>query len=95
MSNKRPQEPYPPPPGYRFEPVAEDASCWQIEPKGTSRWCRQPRCRNKAKVVLIRTSSRSKKGYRWGCCRKHMYGRWVEGGRIWHWRLVPETPDGQ
>lgn len=26
----------------------------------------------------------------WAYCAEHMFGRWVEDGRVWQWRVVPE-----
>jgi hypothetical protein len=30
----------------------------------------------------------------WAYCAEHMYGRWVEAGRVWSWILVEDTVDG-
>ena len=84
---KRPPVPYPASRGQRWEAVPDDSFYWRVEPRRTQRRCRQPACGVKAVVAMLR-GRLGTNGYLWGCCNRHMYGRWVEAGKVWYWRQV-------
>lgn len=79
-----------PPDGFHFEAV-EDAR-WRV---GTGQIfsCRQPKCENNAVATFMRVahykSGRRDVPYRY--CADHMYGRWIEDGKVLNWRLVPDA----
>jgi len=58
------------------------------------RTCRDLRCREKAVAELNRKLRRRGKVHDmwWAYCAAHMYGRWIEDGKIMSWR-VRETGD--
>jgi len=84
-----------PPDGYRFEPVAEDATKLRIV--STEQVCRMPGCNRRA-VAELNRGYRTKHGRVdswWAYCEYHLYGRWIEGGHVLHWRLVPIADGAQ
>ncbi len=81
------------PPGYRAEVTTADLLTWRLATRG--RRCRMPGCHDVGAAELNRgyRTSQGRKDAWWAYCAAHMYGRWIEDGRIVHWRWVPE--DGQ
>lgn len=88
-----PARPNETPEGYRWEAVEEGPE-WRVV---HLRWkwplCRTKGCRDGAAAELNR-GRRSPQGQGrvdswWAYCPEHMYGRWVEDGRVMGWRLVP------
>lgn len=86
-----------PPEGFHFEAVQEDSD-WITPPIGAGR-CRgnagsgHRACGAPAVVTLMRRRS-WRNGYSgqtpWDYCAEHMYGRWIEDGKVMHWRLVKD-----
>jgi hypothetical protein len=76
------------PPGYRAEVTTADLLTWRLATRG--RRCRMP---GAAELNRGYRTSQGRKDAWWAYCAAHMYGRWIEDGRIVHWRWVPE--DGQ
>ena len=80
----------PPAAGFHFEvvPAGDD---WITPPLGTSS-CRFTSghplvtCGEPAVATLLR--GRTKQA--WNYCAEHLYGRWVEDGRVVAWRMVPD-----
>jgi hypothetical protein len=75
------------PPGMHFEIVPDDR--WQI---GATGKCRMPKC-GKWGVARLNRRARSACGAVdrwWNYCQDHLYGRWIEDGRVVHWRLVED-----
>jgi hypothetical protein len=42
-------------------------------------------------VVEVNRAQHGRRDNWWAYCGDHMFGRWIEDGRIWQWRAVP-TP---
>lgn len=78
-------------PGYHHEPHPADRfrlhtrgmRCRHTGSRGSSR-CPQPA------VMDILRGHADGANY-WAYCGEHGYGRWVEHGQVWEWRLVPDT----
>jgi hypothetical protein len=93
------ERPTPPPAPDGFVQVPrQEGSDWRLE---TNRQCRQMeghhhRCPNQAVAALNRGRRRHGKGSAdswWAYCADHLFGRWIEDGRVMCWILVPaETP---
>lgn len=63
------------------EPDLEHRCRWGSDRYGT-------RCRE-ASVAVLRRRSRKRSGVvwtRWFYCAAHMYGRWIENGRVMRWK---------
>jgi hypothetical protein len=73
------------PEGYELVAVLDED--WQVDE--TRRPCRRasgrgtPACRKPSAAVLYRGERRRP----WGYCPDHLYGRWIEDGRVMHWIL--------
>jgi hypothetical protein len=84
----RPQRPLSEHPGFHYE-AAVDALGWVCPPIGAGR-CRwrekRVACKRPAVATLIRGSHRRAYDY----CERHLYGRWIEGGKVMSWRVVPD-----
>ena len=83
-------------PGFRVEATAEDPlRTWRLSTR--ERQCRMQRCSNPAVAELNRgyRTSNGRKDAWWPYCAIHMYGRWIEDGRVMRWRLVEEEPRGE
>lgn len=88
----RPEPSYPAPAGYRWEAVSDIGGLpWIVPPCGAGR-CRYvvgPKnraCGRPPVATLMR--GRTKRAYDY--CERHLYGRWIEGGKVMEWRLVQE-----
>ncbi|MFL5911452.1 MAG: hypothetical protein ACJ768_12860 [Gaiellaceae bacterium] len=81
-----------PPPGFHYEAVQESASWELIQERFRGRRCRAPRCTNDAIVTVYRTTHyrRGPVDMPWHYCADHMYGRWIEDGKVFSWRLVKD-----
>lgn len=87
--------PNPAPVGFKWEALQEDAR-WITPAIGAGR-CRYMKgrkaCGKPAAATLMRHAySRGHDSQRpWDYCDdpEHLYGRWVEDGKVMHWRLVP------
>lgn len=84
----------PPPDGYAWTAVPAGPQ-WRLE---TGRRCRfagqrgQHRCTADAVAALNRSHWRTEaRPSWWAYCAEHMYGRWVEDGRVMQWVLRPAT----
>jgi len=78
------------PAGFHFEAAAEDNLEWRVPPIGAGR-CRYtvgPGHRVCGKPPMA-TLMRGRFPYDY--CGEHLYGRWLEDGRVMHWRLVPDA----
>jgi hypothetical protein len=78
--------------GFHFEAV-EEGEEWRTPPVGAGR-CRyavngRKACARPAVATLMRgyppTVTRA-----WDYCELHLYGRWIEGGKVMGWRLVKD-----
>lgn len=47
-------------------------------------------CRRPA-VAFLR---RGRRGREWAYCERHMYGRWIEDGRVLNWTVKPDFRQG-
>lgn len=88
---RRPPRPKPPD-GFHFEAVEDSSLTWKTPPlsAGGCRFTVGPghkTCGAEPVASLMRGS-----GTPWNYCREHLYGRWVEGGRVMGWRAVRDSP---
>ena len=79
-------------PGFRAVATTEDRLTWRFSTRGLL--CRMTGCPNPAVVELNRgrRTAHGRVDVWWTYCSDHMYGRWIENGRIMHWRLVAQEP---
>lgn len=77
--------------GHHFEAVEQ--ADWTVPSIGAGR-CRYgvPSCKQPAVASLMRSNGRGGTSP-WDYCGEHMYGRWVEDGKVMGWRLVKDDPD--
>lgn len=80
-----------PPEGFHFE-MAEQEQKWITPPVGKGK-CRftvghYQTCGKPAVVTLMRRHGKGDAP--WDYCAEHMYGRWVEDGKVMGWRLVKD-----
>jgi len=70
-----------PEPGYEWQAVEETG--WVVDHSGRrcrrAGWGGRDRCPNDAVAVYYRGNQP------WRYCGEHMYGRWIEDGRVMHW----------
>jgi hypothetical protein len=93
----RPPPPHDPPAGCIWQPAGseEDFLVWRVGRPGVeARRCRQQagkgrRACGRPAVAELRRSYGSGHTW-WAYCEAHLYGRWIENGRLLHWRLVEE-----
>ncbi len=84
-----------PPDGFHFEAVeqTDDYLPWVTPAVGAGR-CRftvgpgRKRCGAPAVATLMRGSRDRKRP--WDYCADHLYGRWIEDGKVMGWRLVED-----
>jgi len=90
--SQRPPTPPTTHPGYHYVAV-EAGPEWRIA-DADDRLCSQ--CRRPAVAVLLRPGKRGERPKRWRCCDdpRHLYGRWVENGKVMQWRLVADAVEG-
>lgn len=102
MNDTRPPVPHGLPPDLRW--VVREAPGWTTDPTarvGIS-VCRRfarylPGCPNPVAAVLYRPRRRytpdgrvgGSRPARWGYCKDHLYGRWIEAGKVLEWIVVP------
>lgn len=76
-------------PGFHYEAAVEDER-WICPPIGAGR-CRWMEnrvvCKRPPVATLMRGSTRVAA---WDYCERHLYGRWIEDGKVMQWRLVPD-----
>lgn len=78
--------------GLEWQVVVDDD--WSTAPELVDeRQCRQrvggDRCPNAAEAILWRPVYRTEHPKRpWAYCSAHLYGRWIEDGRVMSWRAV-------
>lgn len=87
--------PMPPPgvdtgPGVRWQAVPDDR--WEVLTIATAGRCRRTtagaRCTARAVAALNRARGVDDRPRWWHYCADHLYGRWIEGGRVMGWRAV-------
>lgn len=85
-----------PPDGFHWEVVEQ--TDWISPPVGAGR-CRfmegRKMCGDPADATLMRRHH-SKFGTRqvpWDYCARHLYGRWMENGKVLGWRLVEDSDE--
>jgi hypothetical protein len=62
---------------------------WRLETGRRCRWgggYRRPACGKPSAAALLRAHAGTS-GRWWAYCESHLYGRWIEDGRIMHWIL--------
>lgn len=84
---RRPPEPHPAPEGYRWQARPEHGLSFRLASGGR---CRQRGCVGTVVAELHRRHRGRPQGQWWRYCAVHLFGRWVEGGAVWGWHLVPE-----
>jgi len=93
--NRRPEpdwihKPAPPPDGYRNIVVPDER--WETV---RGKRCRRKGCGAPAVAQFRRQHSSSMTGWTWWAyCADHLYGRWIEDGRVVGWRMVPDPEYG-
>jgi hypothetical protein len=83
------------PDGYELVAVVNER--WRLE---SGKSCRRRGCPNRSAAELNRARRMPAKGLRparmvdawWPYCLSHLYGNWIENGRVWHW-ILREKPD--
>lgn len=88
----RPNPGGPPPPGYHHEPYSEHMD-WRV-PAVNANGCRYMRpdrkaCGRPAVASLFRGSKLTKTP--WNYCEQHLYGGWIEDGKVMRWRVVRDS----
>lgn len=83
----RPPQPFPAHLGMRWEAAKEEPDHWKFGPSKAK--CRSLKCPNRVAAWLFR-KGKKRSGW-WGYCAEHLYGRWIEDGKVWRWRLVPDA----
>lgn len=78
------------PPGTVHEPMV--AAGWRLV-SGEKR-CRFMEARQACGAPAVVELNRSQHAHRgdenwWAYCPDHMYGRWIENGQVWQWRVAP------
>jgi hypothetical protein len=81
------------PEGFRLAAVPDEG--WRLasgEPRRCSRLVCNVRCGRDAvaELMRMRRGRRTRPAW-WGYCPEHMYGRWVEDGKVMHWILVEDS----
>jgi len=87
----------PAPDGYHFE-ARPEGSDWRLA-TGLYVRCRSGRgCTGEVVAELNRARVNWRNGTVsstwWAYCAEHMYGRWVEDGKVWSWVFLKDTSDG-
>lgn len=70
------------PDGCELAAVPDDA--WRIEPGRPCRFGGNRPCGRPSAASLERGTRRKQ---RWAYCQDHMFGRWIEDGKVMHWIL--------
>jgi hypothetical protein len=83
------------PAGHIHEPVLADD--WRLV-AGAKR-CRLMQARKACGAPAVAELDRSRwadaRPHWWAYCAEHMFGRWVEDGQVWEWRVVPAPVLGE
>lgn len=87
-----PAPPNDPPAGYRWEIVPEGRDWTTAQELVGNRRCRSGSpyrgyCRRAAVAAMDRARPSSLRRLWYGYCGDHLYGRWIEDGRVVGWRL--------
>lgn len=77
------------PPGYHFEAV--EHAGWETPAVGAGR-CRYRVGRFACGRAAVATLWRGRPARKWDYCQKHLYGRWIEDGKVMGWKLVRDKP---
>lgn len=86
----RPAPPHPAPAGYRW--VVFEAPDWRLLQQTTKR-CRNWRAHRRVSPLAVAELKRHRWTYGrnvpewWAYCADHLYGRWVDAGRVLEYRL--------
>jgi hypothetical protein len=79
--------------GYQWVPVQDHD--WAVVSPDSGRRCRRKDCCRAPVARLMRRDKHALAGVTpWHYCAEHMYGRWVEDGKVMHWRLVLDRDRG-
>jgi hypothetical protein len=76
--------------GYEFEATPDGSLRWTTEQPGFGVRCRQTvgpgqaQCHRSPVAWLNRGVFRAQW---WAYCKQHLYGRWIEDGQVYCWRL--------
>jgi hypothetical protein len=73
------------------ELVAVPDTGWEINRSRACRFGGNKPCGMISAAVLLRGARHPQ---RWGYCEDHMFGRWIETGRVWHWILREKADSG-
>lgn len=77
--------------GFHWEATISDD--WRLVTSDERhRTCRRPTC-NEHPVAALNRKHRRNSGVSdcwWVYCAEHLYGNWIEGGEVMHWRLIKD-----
>lgn len=92
----RPDPPYPLLPGHHWHAEPEVAT-WRLVGREVRCRARAGRCRSTAVAELNRGqyTNRGRIDVWWPYCAEHLYGRWVEDGKVMAWNQRPNVAAGQ
>jgi hypothetical protein len=74
--------------GFHYE-AFEETRGWTCPPIGAGR-CRWMTGRRACQRPAVATLMRGLKPRAWDYCEDHLYGRWIEAGKVMSWRLVKD-----
>lgn len=80
----RPAPQWEAPAGYEHVPI-EEGPDWKVERVGQCRFMVNRRGCGRPAVAALDRGQRAKNWWRY--CPEHMYGRWIENGRVMYWGL--------
>jgi hypothetical protein len=89
----RPSPSWEAPPGTVHEPFPADG--WRLVV--AEKRCRLLQARKACGAPAVAEMNRAQHGNPdnwWAYCPQHMFGRWIEDGRVWEWHAVPVRPAG-
>jgi hypothetical protein len=87
--SERPIPDYPPPEGQHFE-AFEEADRWKVG-AGKYTKCRRSSRTVQCDAMPVARLRRGRGGHCWAYCADHMFGRWIENGKVMTWRPVPDS----
>lgn len=73
--------------GFHYEPVVDHTWVTPAVGAGRCRWMQGRVCCGRAPVATLMRSARPRARPH-DYCERHLYGRWIEGGKVMGWRLV-------
>ena len=76
----------PDPERYHFEPVESEGDRWRLWARGQCRYIVGPRASDRCPCPGAAQILRGNRW--WNYCEDHLYGRWIEDGKIMQWRLI-------